>query len=141
MDTAVLGRAEVIDAFLSWWEINGHSTSFNEGHTTFLVFFFGIGTAEDLLLIWIRLSFERFQFDHVKTSLHGPLNDTAITCYRDKSLRLCVSVNPLNFPNNIRMFIVEVFGARDWCVIFGANIENGNVSLTIADRNQMRILL
>jgi hypothetical protein len=68
------------------------------------------------------------------------LDDSTITSNRDKLLRFWALINPLNFPNNISMFVVMILCRSDGLQIIRPDVEYSNITLRITDGDQMRLL-
>ena len=75
---AVLSSHEVVVAlFVGSWEVDGQSSSWQEGDA--FVLLHELSTCVHIWLVWIGLSLELLEFGHLKTLPHGPLNDATIT--------------------------------------------------------------
>jgi len=92
-------------------------------------------------LVRVRLSLETGQLAAVETSLHGPLDDSTITCNGYQSLRFGVSVDPLHLPNDVGVLGVQVLCGGDRPVALALDVEDCHVSLRVADGDQVRVLL
>lgn len=113
VDRAVLGGREVVLASFTNGEVDGETASRDERDSGLLVLLISIGALEHVLLIGVRLSFERGKLDHVKAPLHLPLGNLTIARHRDKGLRLGVTLDPLNFPNDIGVLQVKILSRRN----------------------------
>ena len=92
-------------------------------------------------MVRVRFSFETSQLAAVEASLHGPLDDSTITCNRNQSLRLSVPVDPLHLPNDVGVLGVQVLCRGDGPVVLALDVEDSHVSLRVADGDQVRVLL
>ena len=101
-----------------------------------------LSTSIDILLIWIGLSLELFKLSHLKTLPHGPLDDTTITRNGDKEFSLTVSLDPVDFPNDVCVLLIDILGGGDWLrAVRVSHIVDGDVTMRVSNSDQMWLFL
>ena len=117
MNRAVLSGHEVIIARVIVREVNRETTGVDERHAAGLCL--ANGTSIHILLIGVCLTFELFQVCVLETFFHGPLNDAAISRDRDKSFSFVFALHPLDFPNDISVFVRDIFRGGEGEIVLG----------------------
>jgi len=138
VDWAVFCRNEVIVSSIIHWEVNRQTSCVDEGHAA--GFLFTNGTCVNIFLVWISFTLKLLEVAVLKALLHGPLNNTTITRDRNKSLSLILSLDPLNFPDNVCVLVWDVFRGVLRCISLSvSNVVNRNISVRVTAGNQMRL--
>ena len=119
MDRAVLSSNEIVVTSVVGWEVNRETSSIDEGHTAGLLLV--NGASIDILLVGLRLSLQLLQIAVLKALLHGPLNDAAISRDRDKSFSFVFALYPLDFPNDISVFVGDIFRGGEGEIVLGVS--------------------
>lgn len=137
---AIFSCGKVNCTLLGLREIDSHTTSLDESHALLLVFLFSISRLKYVFLVGVSLALQREKFIHIKTTFHGPRDDSTITSDGDERLRLRALVNPLYLPNNISVLVVKILCRSDRLKVISPDVEYSNITLRITDGNQMRLL-
>ena len=77
MDGTVFCRNEIVVSGIVGGEVDGKTSSVDEGHSTCLLLV--DSSSIDVLLVRLSLAFQLLQIAVLKALLHGPFDDTAVT--------------------------------------------------------------
>lgn len=139
MDGAIFSGGEIVDTSLVVLrEVDGETSSVDEGHATALLF--SLGTSVNLV-IRVGLPLELHQFDELKTLLHGPLDDSSVARDGHEGLNLALLGDPLDIPNDIIVLTVQVFALSDGAQVIGSNVVDHDVTVGVSGSYQMGLLL
>lgn len=61
-------------------------------------------------MVGVGLSLELVQLGHLESLSQGPLNDSAVSRYRDQALLSVLTEDPLDLPDDIVVLVLDVFG-------------------------------
>ena len=139
MNCAVLGGDEVIIANqAASREVEGKTTGFDEGHAG--LFLLGFSASIDILLVRVGVAFELFEFGQLKSLLHGPLDDSAISGDRDERFALALTLDPMKLPNDLSVSSIEVSALNHRLIGVILNIENRDDTVRVTGGDQIRLL-
>jgi hypothetical protein len=109
MDRAIFGGSEILKTMFMLREVNTQTSSLDESHASFLFLFISRSTTEHFFLIRISLSFQLSELKQLKSSLHVPVDNSSVSGNSNQSFTFCLTVYPLEFPNDIGVLSVQVF--------------------------------
>jgi len=142
-DSAVLSCGEVVNTLAIIREIDRKTTGVDEAHSTCLLL--NIGSSVHIVVVRVGLTLELIEFSQFKSFTERPFDNATITRNRDESFFTFFLLDPLNFPNDIGMLVLDFFTGSDGNALTSSytllNVVDRDVTVRITDSDHVLLPL